>query len=132
MDINTVILIGRLTKDADLSYTGGGSAIMNFSIAVDHMKKKDGSADTSFFNCKAFGKLAENLSKYLVKGKQVGVKGYLKQDRWEKDGQKQSRISINCDEIELLGGNSQTSSGNGSGYGEGGYGSNGYNPSWGN
>jgi single-strand DNA-binding protein len=122
MDINTVILIGRLTKDADLSYTGGGSAIMNFSIAVDHMKKKDGSADTSFFNCKAFGKLAENLSKYLVKGKQVGVKGYLKQDRWEKDGQKQSRISINCDEIELLGGNSQTSSGNGSGYDNGGYG----------
>jgi single-strand DNA-binding protein len=122
MDINTVILIGRLTKDADLSYTGGGSAIMNFSIAVDHMKKKDGSADTSFFNCKAFGKLAENLSKYLVKGKQVGVKGYLKQDRWEKDGQKQSRISINCDEIELLGGRDTSSSG-GSGYGnDNGYG----------
>ena len=125
MDINSVNLIGRLTMDASLTYSGAGSAIMNFSIAVDHMKKKDGTSDTSFFNCKAFGKLAENLSKYLVKGKQVGINGYLKQDRWEKDGQKQSRVCINCDEIELLGGNSQTSSGNGSGYGnDDGYGYN--------
>ena len=123
MDINSVNLIGRLTKDAELTYSGAGSAIVNFSIAVDHMKKKDGTSDTSFFNCKAFGKLAENLNKYLTKGKQVGVKGYLKQDRWEKDGQKQSRVCINCDEIELLGGNSQTSSDNG--YGNSGY-DNGY------
>lgn len=124
MDINSVNLIGRLTKDADLTYSGAGSAIVNFSIAVDHMKKKDGSSDTSFFTCKAFGKLAEGLNKYLTKGKQVGVKGYLKQDRWEKDGQKQSRVCINCDEIELLGGNSQTSSGNG-------YGNSGYNDGYG-
>jgi single-strand DNA-binding protein len=61
MDINTVILIGRLTKEADLSYSGAGSAILNFSIAVDHMKKKDGTTDTSFFTFKAFGRLAESL-----------------------------------------------------------------------
>lgn len=57
MDINSVIEIGRLTQDAVLNYSGTGAAIVNFSIAVDHMKKKDGSADTSFFNCKVFGKL---------------------------------------------------------------------------
>lgn len=124
MDINSVNLIGRLTKDAELSYTGAGSAILNFSIAVDHRKKSDGTTDTSFFNCKSFGKLADTLHPYLTKGKQVGVKGYLKQDRWEKDGQKQSRVCINCDEIELLGGR-ETSSGNGSGYGnDGAYGYN--------
>lgn len=116
MDINSVNLIGRLTKDADLSYSGAGSAILNFSIAVDHRKKSDGTAETSFFTCKAFGRLAETLHPYLTKGKQVGVKGYLKQDRWEKDGQKQSRVCINCDEIELLGGRETSSAGNGSGY----------------
>ena len=127
MDINSVNLIGRLTKDADLSYSGSGSAILNFSIAVDHRKKSDGSTDTSFFNCKAFGKLGESLGKYLTKGKQVGVKGYLKQDRWEKDGQKQSRVCINCDEIELLGGRETSSADNGSGYSgyDNGYGYNG-------
>lgn len=126
MDINAVFEIGRLTKDAEKTYSGAGAAIVNFSIAVDHMKKKDGTADTSFFQCKAFGKLGENLAPYLTKGKQVAIKGYLKQDRWEKDGQKQSRICINCDEIELLGGRSQDNGDGGNGYNgyDGGYGYN--------
>ena len=119
MDINSVVEIGRLTRDAELTYAGNGAAIVNFSIAVDHMKKKDGTADTSYFQCKVFGKLGETLAKYMTKGKQVSIRGYLKQDRWEKDGQKQSRVCINCEEIELLGG----SGGNGASYGnDGGYG----------
>lgn len=121
MDINSINVIGRLVKDAELSYSGSGNAIVNFSIAVDHMKKKDGTSDTSFFNCKVFGKLGETLNKYMLKGKQVAIRGYLKQERWEKDGQKQSRVCINCEEIELLGG-SQTG-GNPASYGNdnGGY-----------
>lgn len=106
MDVNKVIMIGRLTHDAELTYTTGGAAIMNFSIAVDHKKNKDGSANTSYFQCKAFGKIGENLKPYLIKGKQVAITGYNKQERWEKDGQKQSRVIINCDEIQLLGGGS--------------------------
>lgn len=122
MDMNRVMIIGRLTQDAVLNYTAGGAAIMNFSIAVDHMKKKDGSSDTSYFQCKAFGKLGENLKKYLVKGKQVAITGFNKQERWEKDGQKQSRVIINCEEIQLLGGGSGNQNNNGYsqdyGYGE--------------
>ncbi len=118
MDLNKTVLIGRLTQDSVLEYTSGGSAIAKFSIAVDHMKKKDGTTDTSFFNCKAFGKLAENLNPYLKKGKQVSVVAFLKQERWEKDGQKQSRVILNCEEIQLLGGNSQGNVGyNNSAYG---------------
>jgi single-strand DNA-binding protein len=125
MDINTTNIIGRLTKDAELTYAGSGAAIVNFSIAVDHMKKKDGSADTSFLQCKVFGKLGETLAKYMTKGKQVAIRGYLKQERWEKDGQKQSRVVINCEEIELLGG--MQSNGNNAGYGnDNGYGNGGY------
>lgn len=130
MDINTTNIIGRLTKDAELTYAGSGAAIVNFSIAVDHMKKKDGSTDTSFFNCKVFGKLGETLAKYMTKGKQVAIRGYLKQERWEKDGQKQSRVVLNCEEIELLGGmqgnGNNASYGNDNGYGNGGYGNDPY------
>ena len=123
MDLNKAEIIGRLTQDAVLEYTAGGSAIAKFSIASDHMKKKDGSTDTSFFSCKAFGKLAENLNPYLKKGKQVAITAYLKQERWEKDGQKQSRVILNCEEIQLLGGNSQ---GNGLGNNNDSYGNYGY------
>ena len=115
MDINSINIIGRLTQDAKLDYSGAGAAIVNFSIAVDHMKKKDGTADTSFFNCKVFGKLGETLHKYMTKGKQVAIRGYLKQERWEKDGQKQSRVVLNCEEIELLGGSQ--AGGNNASYG---------------
>lgn len=101
MDINVVSLIGRLTKDSEIKYTSNGSAVLDFSLAVGHMKKED----TSFFACKAFGKLAENLKPYLLKGKQIGVNGYLKQDRWESEGQKRERVVIYCEDIELLGGN---------------------------
>ena len=119
MDLNKTEVIGRLTGDMVLEYTAGsGAAIGKFSIAVDHMKKKDGSVETSFFNCKAFGKLAENLNPYLKKGKQVCICGYFKQDRWEKDGQKQFRLILNCEEIQLLGGNG-SSTGNNGGYGYG-------------
>ena len=61
----------------------------------------------------------------MTKGKQVAIRGYLKQERWEKDGQKQSRVVVNCEEIELLGGSggNGASYGNDNGYGnDGGYG----------
>lgn len=109
MDTNKVIVIGRLTKDAELNYTPGGLAITGFSIAVDHQKRKDGTAETSYFNCKAFGKIGETLKQYLVKGKQVGITGYLKQERWEKDGKKESRVIINCEELQLIGGQKKES-----------------------
>jgi len=54
-----------------------------------------------------FGKTAENLSQYMTKGKQVGVDGSLHQDRWEKDGQNHSRVVINADNIQLLGGGTE-------------------------
>lgn len=107
MDLNKAEIIGRLTADSAIEYTSGGAAIAKFSIAVDHRKKQDGSAETSFFNCKAFGKLAENLNPYMKKGKQIALSAYLKQERWEKDGQKQSRVILYCDEIQLLGGRDQ-------------------------
>ena len=112
-DLNHVVLIGRLTRDlgADersFGYIGNGTARANVSIAVNRSKKTgDGYADeVNYFDVTIWGKTAENLKPYLTKGKQICVEGHLKQDRWEKDGQKQSRITIQADNCYLLGGKS--------------------------
>lgn len=105
-DINKVILIGRLTKDmGDLRYTREQMAIGEISIAVNRSKKVNDQwqDDASFFYCTVYGKTAENLKQYLVKGQQVAIEGSLKQDRWEKDGQKFSKVSIQVSNIQLLG-----------------------------
>jgi len=105
-DLCNVVVIGRLTRDMESTYTTGGMAIGKFSVAVGkRVKKGDGYEDyTSFFDCKCFGKTAENLAQYMVKGKQIAIEGELTQDRWEKDGKANSRILINCNQIHLLGG----------------------------
>ena len=104
VDINRVIEIGRLTRDAEVSYAPGGMAIAKFSIAVNRrVKNGDGWADEpNYFDVQVFGKQAEGLKPFLLKGKMVGIDGYLKQDRWEKDGQKFSKVTINANDIELL------------------------------
>lgn len=110
-DTNKVFLIGRLTRDlgADersFGYTDGGTARANISIAVNR-SKRDGDNwvdEAHFFDVTIWGKTAENLKPYLLKGKQVHVEGHLQQDRWEKDGQKHSRVTIVADEVRLLGG----------------------------
>ena len=86
-DLNHVTLIGRLTRDAELKYTSAGFAISNFSIAVNRRRKNGDQwmEEASFFEINLYGKSAESLKQYLVKGKQVAVDGELRQDRWEQD-----------------------------------------------
>ncbi len=113
-DLNHVMLIGRLTRDAELKYTPNGYAISNFSVAVNR-RKKNGEQwvdEVSYFEINLFGKSAESLKQYLLKGKQVGIDGELRQDRWEQDGQPRSKIVINANNIQLLGGNTGSSQGN--------------------
>lgn len=120
-DINRITLIGRLTRDAEVSYTPGGMAIAKMSIAVNRsVKGADGKwmDEANYFDVQLFGKQAEALKPYLTKGKQIGVDGYLKQDRWEKDGQKHSAVKINANDIQLLGGKDKVQSQDDYGYGE--------------
>ena len=107
-DINSVVLVGRITKDVgsderSFSYIGNGTAKAVVNIAVNRgVKKGDKWEDeTSFFDVVIWGKTAENLKPRLTKGTQITVSGYLKQDRWEKDGQKQSKVYINADMVEI-------------------------------
>ena len=110
-DLNEVILIGRLTRDLgsderSFAYTTNGTARARVSVAVNRSRKTDSGwqDEAHFFDVTIWGKTAENLKPYLLKGKQVAVKGHLAQERWEKDGQKQSRVAIVADDVQLLGG----------------------------
>ena len=109
-DLNSVIEIGRLTRDIserDFAYTTAGKARLNLSIAVNRSEKRGGEwADkVSFFDVTVWGKTAENIKSYLHKGKQIALDGYLDQQRWEKDGVKYSKVVIIADSVQLLGGN---------------------------
>ena len=123
-DTNSIILIGRITKDCgaderSFSYVGNGTAKAVVSLAVNRSVKKGDKweDEVSFIDVTIWGKTAENLKASLVKGKQICVRGYLKQDRWEKDGQKQSRLNVVAESVQLLcGGNKQNDSQNDSGY----------------
>lgn len=105
-DINHVVLVGRLTRDAELRYTSSGIAVCNFAIAVNRRKKvgDDWSEETSFFDIVLWGRQGETINQYLVKGKQVAIDGELRQNRWEQDGQSRSRIEVVATNLQLLGG----------------------------
>lgn len=114
-DLNKVILIGRLTRDVDFGFVGSGTARASFALACSDSKKNGGEwvEETYYFNCVLFGKSAENLKQYLTKGQQVAIEGKLKQDRYEKDGQKHSFVSIFVESLELLGGKKENNSNSG-------------------
>lgn len=122
-DINSVVIVGRLTRDAELRYLNSGTAVASISIAVNS-SKKDGDqwiSEANFFDVSYFGKGAEGIKPYLTKGTQIAVQGSLRQGRWEKDGQKFSRVNILADSIELLGSRSSSSQNNGNSDSFGGY-----------
>ena len=104
--MNSVNLIGRLTDQPTLRYSQGGAAVSNFAIAVNG-KKKQGNQwvdEVDYFDCTLFGNQAEKLQQYLGKGKQVGISGRLKQQRWQDNGQNRSKVVVIVDRLDLLGG----------------------------
>jgi single-strand DNA-binding protein len=104
-DFNHVVLTGRLTRDAKLAYSPAGNAVLSFSIACNERKKhgEEWIDEVSFFDVLIFGKKAESINQYMVKGKAVAIDGKLHQDRWEKDGQNRSKIDIIGIDISFLG-----------------------------
>lgn len=104
-DINKVMIVGRLTRDSELSYTNSGYALCKFSIAVNRRKKEGGQwiDEANYFDCNLWGKRGESIKNYLLKGTQVGIDGQLKQERWTKDGQTRSKVSIDVGNVQLLG-----------------------------
>jgi single-strand DNA-binding protein len=106
--VNKVILVGNLGRDAELRYTPSGAAVAKFSIATTEMwndKAGQRQERTEWHNIDLWGKQAETLSEYLVKGKQVYVEGRLQTDEYtDKEGVKRKSTKVRCDRVVLLGG----------------------------
>lgn len=100
--MNSVQLIGRLTKDPEVRWTAEGLAIATFSVAIDRPAKKDGSHETDFPRVTVFGRQAENCEKYIRKGSLVGINGRIQTGSYEKDGQRIYTTDVVADRVEFL------------------------------
>lgn len=112
-DLNHVILTGNIVHDIGErdKVKVGETTKLTVTIANNQSVKVNGEWKNTayFFDIEMWGKLADNLEKYLVKGKGLAVEGHLKVDRWEKDGQKKSKTYIVADTVKLLGGKADDS-----------------------
>lgn len=100
--MNKVILMGRLTKDPEISTSTSGTTFGRFDIAVDRKFKKEGEPDADFFGCVVFGKQAEFCENYLHKGTKVLISGRVQNNNYtNKDGVKIYSVKIMVEEIEF-------------------------------
>ena len=102
--MNKIVLLGRLTKDAEVRYTQGenSTAIASFSIAVNRKFKRENEPDADFFNCTAFGRQAEFVEKYLKKGTKILLAGRVQNNNYtKKNGEKVYSVQVMVEEIEF-------------------------------
>lgn len=102
--MNSIILIGHLTRDPELRFTPSGAAVTSFGLAVNRRFKQgeELKQEVCFVDVLTFGKQAETLSQYLSKGSKVAVEGRLQQQTWEKDGKKHSKHEVVANQVEFL------------------------------
>lgn len=102
--MNIVILHGRLTADPTIRQSNSGKSIAGFSVAVDGYKDKDGNKQTDFIRCTAFGQVADMLSRYWTKGKEIALEGSLRQnDYTDKDGTKHNSYQVVVNRVHFCG-----------------------------
>jgi single-strand DNA-binding protein len=110
VSVNKVILVGRLGRDPETRYTGGGQAVANFSVATDESyKDKNGERQkrTEWHKIVVWGKQAEIAQQYLKKGSLVFIEGRIQSREWQdKEGQKRTSFEIVANNFRMLGGRS--------------------------
>lgn len=104
MSLNSVNIMGNLTRDPEMKFISSGKAVCSLSIANNRVYTKNSEkvTEVSYFDVEVWGAAAENCSKYLTKGSGIIVEGRLRQDRWEKEGKTQSRVRITANAIHFL------------------------------
>ena len=98
--MNKVVIIGRFTKKPELNYTNTNLAVTNFTIAVDKPGKDKGA---DFIRCTAFDRIAENICRYMDKGRQIAIDGRINTGSYEKDGQKINTYEVIVEKTEFIG-----------------------------
>lgn len=102
MPENSVTIVGGATRDAELTFSQGGMAIVSFGLAINTRKQVNGQwedGEAQFYDVKAFGDLAEHIAETVVKGMRVIVTGRINFSQWEKDGEKRSKVDVIADEV---------------------------------
>lgn len=104
--LNSVHLLGNLTRDVEVKYLQSGTAVCDLGLAInERVKRRDEWVDeTTFVDVTLFGKTAEVAGEYLSKGSPVLIVGKLRLEQWEKDGQKRSKLKVVGDSMQMLGG----------------------------
>lgn len=106
MAVNTCALVGNIVRDPDVKATTSGHTVMNFSIAVNERERNQQTGEyedvPSYFECTMFGNRAEAVSRFIGKGSKVAVRGHLKQRRWEKDGQRRSKVEVIVEDLDFM------------------------------
>ncbi len=127
MSVNKVILVGRLGRDPETRYTGGGQAVANFSVATDETyKDKSGERQkrTEWHKIVVWGKQAEIAQQYLKKGSLIFIEGRIQSREWQdKEGQKRTSFEIVATNFRMLGGRAEgaaAGAGAGASFGHGG------------
>ena len=112
--MNKVVLIGRLTKDPELRYTQGGTAVANFTLAVNRrFANQSGEREADFINCVAWQKTAEFVANYFKKGQQMAMEGRIQVSTYDgNDGQKRWKTDVVAEAIEFCGSKKDGSNGN--------------------
>lgn len=106
LNLNKVMVTGRLTRDPETKYLPSGTAVTTLSVAVNRRfqdKSGEWRDETMFIDAETWNKLAERCAEGMRKGQEVYVEGRLKQETWERDGQKRSAIKIMADVAKAYG-----------------------------
>lgn len=100
---SNVTLLGRFTTQPELRITPNGISVCNFDLAVDRRPSGNGQKETDYIACVAFGKSAENISKYMDKGRMILVNGRLQTRSWEgQDGLKRKVTEVYVGEFKFI------------------------------
>ena len=102
---NKVMLMGNLTRDVELKHTAGNTAVANLGLAVNRHFRVNNEAreETTFVDCEAWGRTAENIHKFFSKGRPIFVEGRLKLDEWQdRDGNKRSKLRVVIENFEFV------------------------------
>ena len=113
-NINRVIITGNLTRDPELRSLPSGMAVCDLGVAVNGRRKGangEWEEKANFFDVTVFGASAENVARYLTKGRPVAVDGRLDWSQWEQEGQKRQKVKIIADSVQFLGGRDESAGG---------------------
>lgn len=102
--MNRIVLVGRLTKDPELKYTGNGVPVANFTLAVGRpFSNQQGERETDFINCVVWRKPAENVANFLKKGSLAGVDGRMQTRNYEgQDGKRVYITEVLAESVQFL------------------------------